>query len=486
MFLHGHADLRERDLLDRPDLGAAPGRRAAVRARAGAWPASGWTTCRRSTSTAASRSRSPRLRRPRPRARRPARAHAHRRAAVLRRRRQQLLAARDRRGRPARAAAAPGTLGLVGANGGIAVQVLGGRLRDHARRLAPDRQRRPAGRARRAARGAVADRAPGRPGTDRDLHRHARPRRPRTASSSAASRPTAAASWPPRVAGDDDARSTCSLGEPTRSAAGLRAVVRLGQPGDARRRAAHGRAAAPAPAPRLPRGLRARPVRRDGHVLEVTIDRPEARNALHPPANDELDEVFDAYFADDPTCGSRSSPAPATGVLARATTCATRVRQADVDPPKNGFAGLTARRDDQAGDRRGERLRAGRRVRDRDGLPPRRRRRVRVVRADRGQGRARRGRGRGGAAAADRRPAPGHRDDPDRAPAERLRGAGRRAGQPGDRRRAGPGRSPRAGRRDPGRLADVGPAVAADDGRGGRGRGHRRGGGEPRRPRWTS
>ncbi|HEU5265353.1 MAG TPA: acetyl-CoA acetyltransferase, partial [Jatrophihabitans sp.] len=39
-------------------------------------------------------------------------------------------------------------------------------------------------------------------------------------------------------------------------------------------------------------------VRRDGHLLEVTINRPDALNALHPPANAELDEVFDAYFAD--------------------------------------------------------------------------------------------------------------------------------------------------------------------------------------------
>lgn len=39
-------------------------------------------------------------------------------------------------------------------------------------------------------------------------------------------------------------------------------------------------------------------VRRDGHVLEVVINRPQARNAVHPPANDELEEVFDAYFAD--------------------------------------------------------------------------------------------------------------------------------------------------------------------------------------------
>ena len=39
-------------------------------------------------------------------------------------------------------------------------------------------------------------------------------------------------------------------------------------------------------------------VRRDGHLLEVTINRPEARNSLHPMANEELDHVFDAYFAD--------------------------------------------------------------------------------------------------------------------------------------------------------------------------------------------
>jgi acetyl-CoA C-acetyltransferase len=39
-------------------------------------------------------------------------------------------------------------------------------------------------------------------------------------------------------------------------------------------------------------------VRRDGHLMEVTINRPGARNSLHPMANDELDHVFDVYFAD--------------------------------------------------------------------------------------------------------------------------------------------------------------------------------------------
>ena len=40
-------------------------------------------------------------------------------------------------------------------------------------------------------------------------------------------------------------------------------------------------------------------VERDGRLLTVTIDRPEVMNALHPPANQELEKVFDA-FADDP------------------------------------------------------------------------------------------------------------------------------------------------------------------------------------------
>jgi enoyl-CoA hydratase/carnithine racemase len=40
-------------------------------------------------------------------------------------------------------------------------------------------------------------------------------------------------------------------------------------------------------------------VERDAHVLTVTIDRPEVMNALHPPANLELAEVFDDFCADD-------------------------------------------------------------------------------------------------------------------------------------------------------------------------------------------
>jgi len=37
---------------------------------------------------------------------------------------------------------------------------------------------------------------------------------------------------------------------------------------------------------------------RDGRILTVTIERPEVMNALHPPANAELSDVFDQFVAD--------------------------------------------------------------------------------------------------------------------------------------------------------------------------------------------
>lgn len=39
-------------------------------------------------------------------------------------------------------------------------------------------------------------------------------------------------------------------------------------------------------------------VERDGHLLVVTINRPEVRNALHRPATDELDQIWNAYESD--------------------------------------------------------------------------------------------------------------------------------------------------------------------------------------------
>ncbi|MGH3422063.1 MAG: enoyl-CoA hydratase-related protein, partial [Streptosporangiaceae bacterium] len=83
-------------------------------------------------------------------------------------------------------------------------------------------------------------------------------------------------------------------------------------------------------------------VRRDGHLLEVTINRPEARNSLHPMANDELDQIFNAYFADPGLW-----VAILTGTGERAFSAGNDlVYSASGKPmwvPKNGFAGLTSR-----------------------------------------------------------------------------------------------------------------------------------------------
>jgi acetyl-CoA C-acetyltransferase len=83
-------------------------------------------------------------------------------------------------------------------------------------------------------------------------------------------------------------------------------------------------------------------VRRDGHLLEVTINRPEVRNSLHPAANQELDHIFDAYFADDDLW-----VAILTGAGDKAFSAGNDlIYSASGKPvwmPKNGFAGLTSR-----------------------------------------------------------------------------------------------------------------------------------------------
>jgi len=84
-------------------------------------------------------------------------------------------------------------------------------------------------------------------------------------------------------------------------------------------------------------------VRRDGHLLEVTIDRPDKRNSLTPAANEELAEVFDAYFADPDLW-----VAILTGAGDKAFSAGNDlVYSASGQPmwtPKTGFGGLTSRR----------------------------------------------------------------------------------------------------------------------------------------------
>ena len=86
-------------------------------------------------------------------------------------------------------------------------------------------------------------------------------------------------------------------------------------------------------------------VERDGPLFIVTLDRPEVRNALHPPANHELEKVFDEFCADPDLW-----LAIITGAGDRAFCAGNDLKyQAEVGVgvklPPTGFAGLTARFD---------------------------------------------------------------------------------------------------------------------------------------------
>lgn len=82
----------------------------------------------------------------------------------------------------------------------------------------------------------------------------------------------------------------------------------------------------------------------DGHVLTVTINRPERMNALHPPANIELGEVFDEFAANPDLW-----VAVITGAGDRAFSAGNDLRYqaegGERKPFPNGFGGLTSRFD---------------------------------------------------------------------------------------------------------------------------------------------
>ena len=83
---------------------------------------------------------------------------------------------------------------------------------------------------------------------------------------------------------------------------------------------------------------------RDGHLLVVTLQRPDVLNSLHPPANRELAQVFDDFAAD---------PELWVAILTGAgrAFCAGndlkhQARGGDMSgQPATGFAGLTNRTD---------------------------------------------------------------------------------------------------------------------------------------------
>lgn len=80
-------------------------------------------------------------------------------------------------------------------------------------------------------------------------------------------------------------------------------------------------------------------VERDGHLTIVTLARPEVMNALHKPADDELDRVWDDFAADPDQW-----IAIVTGAGDRAFCAGNDLKfQARADGPrrypKSGFAG---------------------------------------------------------------------------------------------------------------------------------------------------
>jgi acetyl-CoA C-acetyltransferase len=84
-------------------------------------------------------------------------------------------------------------------------------------------------------------------------------------------------------------------------------------------------------------------VTRDGRILEVTINRPEARNALTPDANAELERVFDAYF-DEPTLWVAILTGAGTQSFCAGNDLRYTASGKRMWIPKTGFAGLTSRR----------------------------------------------------------------------------------------------------------------------------------------------
>jgi len=84
-------------------------------------------------------------------------------------------------------------------------------------------------------------------------------------------------------------------------------------------------------------------VERRGHLLEVTINRPESRNSLHPMAGEELAEIFDAWEADDDLWVAILTGA-GTEAFCSGNDLKYSASGKPVWMPKSGFAGITRRR----------------------------------------------------------------------------------------------------------------------------------------------
>jgi len=90
--------------------------------------------------------------------------------------------------------------------------------------------------------------------------------------------------------------------------------------------------------------LRFTKVAREGRLTIVTIDRPEAANALHPEASAELSAIFDA-FAADPDQWVAILTATGDRAFCAGTDLKYRADHGRKPLPPGGFGGLTLRFD---------------------------------------------------------------------------------------------------------------------------------------------
>ena len=86
-------------------------------------------------------------------------------------------------------------------------------------------------------------------------------------------------------------------------------------------------------------------VEREGRVLVVTLNRPDLLNALHPPANFELERVFDDFVADPELWIAILTGAGDRGFCAGNDLKYQASVGSKVEVPPTGFAGLTSRFD---------------------------------------------------------------------------------------------------------------------------------------------
>jgi acetyl-CoA C-acetyltransferase len=94
------------------------------------------------------------------------------------------------------------------------------------------------------------------------------------------------------------------------------------------------------------RELKFTKVTHEGRITIIHINRPEAMNALHPPANAELAELFDDFAANPEQCVAiitgEGDKAFSSGNDLKYTAIA-MARGQSIDVPTSGYGGLTSR-----------------------------------------------------------------------------------------------------------------------------------------------